>query len=79
AEKFALGRKDGNIKHIRSGEIAQWKTAFSPQMKEIFKEHQGDLLIHLGYEKDFNWQTHFQFRCWVLSPSGQPTMSQLNS
>lgn len=55
AGKLALGKKDGDIRHVRSGKTAQWKKEFSPQMEEIFKEHQGDLLIHLGYEKDFNW------------------------
>lgn len=55
AEKFARGRSDAKIKHIRSGEPGQWKKEFSPQVKEIFKEQQGELLIHLGYEQDFGW------------------------
>jgi hypothetical protein len=55
AEEFSLARKGGNIKHVRSGKIAQWKTEFSPQMREVFKEYQGNLLIQLGYEKDLNW------------------------
>ena len=55
AEKFSLNTRAGRIKHVRSGKKAQWKTEFSPRMKELFKEQQGQLLIDLGYEKDFNW------------------------
>ncbi len=55
ADRLSLGNNSGNIKHVRSGKIAQWKKAFSPLMKDIFKEHQGDLLIHLGYETGFDW------------------------
>lgn len=55
AAKFARGSSDGKIKHIRSGDPAQWKKEFSPQVKEIFKEQHGELLVHLGYEQDFSW------------------------
>jgi hypothetical protein len=55
AEKFARGRIDAKIKHIRSGETSQWKKEFSPRLKDIFRKQQGDLLIHLGYEQDCRW------------------------
>ena len=55
ADLFSLGRKEGNIKHVRSGKIAQWKEVFTPRMKDLFKEYQGDLLIHLDYETGFDW------------------------
>ncbi len=55
AEKYALSKESGKIKHVRSGKIGQREKEFSPRMKEIFKEHQGRLLIDLGYETDFNW------------------------
>ncbi len=55
ADLFSLGQKEGNIKHVRSGKIAQWKEVFTPRMKDLFKEYQGDLLIHLDYETGFDW------------------------
>ena len=47
--------KINNPEHIRKGQIGNWKEFFSEKHKEIFKEIGGDLLIKLGYEKDFNW------------------------
>jgi len=40
---------------FREGKIGSWKTHFKPEHKEAFKKIAGQLLIDLGYEKDFNW------------------------
>jgi hypothetical protein len=40
---------------FRSGRTGEWKQHFTPEHKLIFKEVAGDLLVHLGYEKDNDW------------------------
>ena len=40
---------------FRAGQIGSWKTHFKEEHKKAFKEIAGQLLIDLGYEKDFNW------------------------
>ncbi len=35
--------------------VGAWKKYFSERHKEQFKKAAGDLLIEMGYEKDFNW------------------------
>ena len=40
---------------FRSGKTGEWKKHFTPEHKRIFKDVAGDLLIRLGYEKDYNW------------------------
>jgi len=45
----------GNTWTFRKGQIGAWKTEFSEENKQLFKEHAGQLLIDLGYERDFNW------------------------
>lgn len=40
---------------FRKGKIGNWKEEFNSKHKEDFKRIAGDLLISLGYEKDFNW------------------------
>lgn len=40
---------------FRSGKTGEWKKHFTDGHKKIFKEAAGDLLIHLGYEKDDGW------------------------
>lgn len=37
------------------GKSSSWKEYFNEEHKEAFKEKLGDLLIELGYEKDYNW------------------------
>mgnify|MGYP001030143225 CR=1 FL=1 len=37
------------------GKSGGWKSAFDEELKDLFKEVAGDLLIRLGYEKDHNW------------------------
>lgn len=35
--------------------VGSWRDHFSERHKNAVKEHLGDLLIELGYEKDLNW------------------------
>jgi hypothetical protein len=40
---------------FRSGKTGEWKKYFTDEHRKIFKEVAGDLLLHLGYEKNNNW------------------------
>ena len=40
---------------FRKGLIGDWKSHFTPEHKDAFKRVAGQLLIDLGYEKDFEW------------------------
>lgn len=40
---------------FRKGVIGGWRDSFMQEHKDAFKEIAGDLLIELGYEKDFDW------------------------
>lgn len=40
---------------FRRGMMGGWRAAFSPELKNLFKEMTGDLLIRLGYETDQDW------------------------
>ena len=42
---------------FREGQIGSWKKYFTPEIKQVFKNSPGalDLLIELGYEKDYLW------------------------
>ncbi len=40
---------------FRSGKVGEWKKSFNEEHKRLFKEVSGDLLIRLGYEKDYDW------------------------
>lgn len=40
---------------FRKGKIGAWMDEFDPEIKQIFKEEAGKLLIDSGYEKDMNW------------------------
>jgi hypothetical protein len=44
-----------NSPTFRSGKVGGWRKHFSPQIKDLFKQVSGDLLIRLGYEKDMDW------------------------
>jgi sulfotransferase 6B1 len=37
------------------GQIGRWKVEFSDEIKQLFKEKYGQLIIDLDYEKDLNW------------------------
>ncbi len=40
---------------FRSGKTGGWREYFTPELKSLFKETAGDLLIQLGYEKSNDW------------------------
>jgi hypothetical protein len=45
----------GRSPTFRSGKTGEWKTRFTAEHKQIFKDVAGDLLVRLGYEKDDSW------------------------
>ncbi len=52
------GRKPGQedkASFLRKGIAGDWKNYFNEESYRIFDELYGDLLIHLGYEKNRNW------------------------
>lgn len=40
---------------FRKGKIGSWREELDAELKQLFKEVSGQLLIDLGYEKDYNW------------------------
>jgi sulfotransferase 6B1 len=40
---------------FRSGKAGGWRTQFSTDNKQLFKDIAGDLLVQLGYEHDHDW------------------------
>ena len=56
--EFITGRKQGQAHEksfYRKGIAGDWKNYFSRREKEKFKEIAGELLIKLGYERDYKW------------------------
>jgi len=45
----------GGTKTFRKGQTGGWRKYFKPHHIAAFKEHLGQLLIDLGYEKNNNW------------------------
>ena len=45
----------GCLNTFRTGQIGSWKYYFNKKHKKVFKKIAGQLLIDLGYEKDFEW------------------------
>lgn len=45
----------GGTHTFRRGVKGAWKEDFSPEVKDRCKHFLGDLLIQLGYEKDYSW------------------------
>lgn len=45
-------RKSGTF---RKGQPGNWREHFTDENKRLFKQAAGDILIHLGYEKDNDW------------------------
>jgi hypothetical protein len=41
--------------HYRKGTSGDWKNYFTDKHKSLFKEQWGELLIHLGYEQNTEW------------------------
>jgi hypothetical protein len=57
-EKLSKGRKRGEedpTSFFRKGVAGDWKSVFTERDKRIFKEEAGDLLVKLGYEKNYDW------------------------
>lgn len=46
---------DRSAPTFRKGMAGGWKERFTPEHKKAFKEVAGQMLIDLGYEKDFDW------------------------
>ena len=40
---------------FRSGKTGEWKQYFTNEHKKVFKAIAGDLLVQLGYEKNYDW------------------------
>lgn len=40
---------------FRSGKTGEWRKYFVEEHRKLFKDVAGDLLVHLGYEKDNRW------------------------
>jgi hypothetical protein len=45
----------GGTHTFRKGTSGDWRSHFTPEHKEAFKEVAGALLIEMGYEKDLSW------------------------
>lgn len=45
----------GGTATFRKGSIGDWRTHFTHEHKQAFKDIAGQMLIDLGYENDFNW------------------------
>lgn len=51
-EEAIRPRRSGTF---RKGQPGEWREWFDDDLKRLFKEHTGDLLIRLGYERDHDW------------------------
>lgn len=51
-EQAIAPKKSGTF---RKGQPGNWREHFTEANKAFFKQQAGDLLIRLGYEKDYNW------------------------
>jgi hypothetical protein len=51
-EKAIQPKRSGTF---RKGKTGEWRTVFSPAIKQLFKDTTGDLLQQLGYEQDADW------------------------
>lgn len=45
----------GGTRTFRLGKIGSWRNEFNTEHKQACKDHAGQLLIDLGYEKDLHW------------------------
>jgi len=52
-DAFAESFGEGNT--FSQGKVGVWKKYFTEEHKALFKKLLGDILIELGYEKDYNW------------------------
>ena len=58
-ERMVMAMEQGcnpaNSKTFRKGVSGEWQKYFTEEHKILFKDAAGQLLIDLGYEKDFDW------------------------
>lgn len=57
-ENWTNGRERGQedaSSFFRKGVAGDWQGVFTERDRQIFKEEAGELLIELGYERDFDW------------------------
>jgi hypothetical protein len=54
-KRMADNIKQNESPTFRNGKIGGWHNEFDDEIKEAFKAVAGDLLIELGYEKNYNW------------------------
>lgn len=47
--------EEDSTSRFRKGISGDWKNVFTERDKSIYKEVAGDLLVQLGYEKDYSW------------------------
>lgn len=40
---------------FRKGQVGGWQRAFTPRVKDVFKQHDPGWLVELGYAKDNDW------------------------
>lgn len=45
----------GRSPTFRSGKTGEWQKYFTQENKRVFKDVAGELLIHLGYERNYDW------------------------
>lgn len=55
SELLTTGMDSKKSPTFRLGRKGSWKTTYKREHVQTFKEVAGDLLIELGYEKDFDW------------------------
>lgn len=53
--RFEKLKKSDGSSFYRKGKSGDWKNYFTEKDKKIFKQIAGDLLVKLGYEKDYDW------------------------
>lgn len=57
-ERWTKDRRRGDedsTSFLRKGVAGDWRNVFTARDREIFKDIAGDLLIRLGYERDYDW------------------------
>src|SRR5262249_20187552 len=68
-----FGGANVNRRHARSGDVAQWKREFTPELAQAFVERFPDALELLGYESDDRWVERLGQKAAAEYPAGQPT------
>jgi Sulfotransferase domain len=54
-DKMVENINPGTSITFRKGKIGGWKDEFDDELKSLFKQYAGQLLVTLQYEKDTNW------------------------